>query len=141
MMSQLPNELFLMLIQAMRNQPPLKVKEVRRIPVEFDHITGVMFPHYSWLPWIRLTDGEMPLKIMDDVPECKKMYIKRVVKLWENLMNDPDWHFVKIDKETDTDVLEGVANDGESTLPVGDDDVEAHSRKYFYDKYAIFHRY
>jgi hypothetical protein len=135
-MSQLPNEVLLMLMQAMRAQHPPKVKQVRRIPVHFNFNSGVMYPCREG---IGLTDGEMPLQISDWVDDGeRKVQLEQAIVQWEMLMESPEWHLVGTESEMCSADKNGMSSEGDQ-MPLAE--AHEHSVKYFYDRFAVFHKY
>ena len=124
----------------MRTQPPPQVKQVRRIPVHFDGDSGIMYPYRSSRPWIGLTDGEMPLRILPCswAPDGTIAQLEQDIAQWEMLMGSPEWHLVGTESELDSASKEGMSSDGE-LLPLA----EAHGQSvgYCYNHFAVFHKY
>lgn len=126
---------------AIRPHPPPKIKQVRRIPVNFDTDTGIMYPYHNSRPWIALTEGHMPLRIVHpswELPAHKIAQMERDISSWNMLMENPQWHFAGVETVLESSSKEGASN-ADAPVPLA----EAHTESigYHYDHFAVFHQY
>ena len=129
-LAQLPNEIMLMLMQSMREQPPVKIKEIRTFEVQFMYDSGVMLPRLildsSAYRAGAISHKDGVIQIDDDHEACRCVNV--CVETWNRINTDSSWRFMGLE----------TMRESEHRTTTDDGDI---STQIEHVQYAVFHRY